>query len=52
MKKFDTRHASLAALLGALFIAASASAQLRDVTQNPDISGVPGHPQDLSLIHI
>ena len=35
-----------------MFLASSASAQLRDVTQNPDIAGVPGHPQDSAGIGI
>ena len=33
-----------AGVLGAAFAAGESSAQLRDVTQNPDIAGVPGHP--------
>jgi len=37
---------SLAGIAGATAIAGTAYAQLRDVTQNPDIAGVPGHPGD------
>ena len=46
MFKLSLRHTSFAALLGSVFFAGGASAQLRDATQNPDILGVPGHPQD------
>jgi hypothetical protein len=44
MKKLHIRYTSLAALIGAASIAGGASAQLRDVTQNPDILTTPGHP--------
>jgi hypothetical protein len=44
MKKLHIRYTSLAALIGAATIAGGASAQLRDVTQNPDILTTPGHP--------
>jgi hypothetical protein len=46
MKRLHERTTSLAALIGAVTLAGGAGAQLRDVTQNPDILGVPGHPQD------
>ena len=45
MNKLHIRFTSLAALIGAASIAGGASAQLRDVTQNPDILTTPGHPQ-------
>ena len=44
MKKLHVRSTSLAALIGAATVAGGASAQLRDVTQNPDILTTPGHP--------
>jgi hypothetical protein len=44
MKKLHIRYTSLAALIGAATFAGGASAQLRDVTQNPDILTTPGHP--------
>jgi hypothetical protein len=44
MKKLHIRYSSLATLIGVASFATGASAQLRDVTQNPDIAGVPGHP--------
>ena len=44
MKKLHIRYTSLAALIGAASIAGGANAQLRDVTQNPDILTTPGHP--------
>ena len=46
MKKLQGRILGLAAVIGAAAAAGSATAQLRDVTQNPDILGVPGHPAD------
>jgi len=44
MKKLHIRYTSLAVLVGAASFAGGASAQLRDVTQNPDILTTPGHP--------
>jgi hypothetical protein len=44
MKKLHIRYTSLAALIGVASFAGGASAQLRDVTQNPDILTTPGHP--------
>jgi hypothetical protein len=44
MKKLHIKYSSLAALIGAVSITGGASAQLRDVTQNPDILTTPGHP--------
>jgi hypothetical protein len=52
MKKLQRRLSGLAAILGAATLAGGASAQLRDVTQNPDILGVPGHPQDSAGINL
>ena len=52
MKKLHISQLRVAALLGTVFLAGGASAQLRDVTQNPDIAGVPGHPQDSAGIGI
>ena len=46
MKKLQGRIGGLAAIIGAATLAGGATAQLRDVTQNPDIAGVPGHPAD------
>src|SRR5688572_14079595 len=46
MKKLQGRIGGLAAIIGAATLAGGATAQLRDVTQNPDILGVPGHPAD------
>ncbi len=46
MKKLQGRIGGLAAIIGAATLAGGATAQLRDVTQNPDIVGVPGHPAD------
>lgn len=44
MRTLQRRIECLAAIVGGATIATSATAQLRDVTQNPDIAGVPGHP--------
>lgn len=52
MRNLHMRHTSVAALIGAVCLAGGASAQLRDVTQNPDIAGVPGHPADSAGIGI
>jgi hypothetical protein len=50
-----TRHVqtlSFAVVASAVTAAFPVVAQLRDVTQNPDIVGVPGHPQDNAGIGI
>ncbi len=52
MRRLHVRHTSVATLIGAVCLAGGASAQLRDVTQNPDIAGVPGHPADSAGIGI
>jgi len=52
MKKLHGRVGGLAAIVGGVTLAAGAAAQLRDVTQNPDIAGVPGHPGDSAGINI
>jgi len=44
MKKLRTKTLGFAVAAGALTAAFPVTAQLRDVTQNPDIIGVPGHP--------
>lgn len=46
MRKLHLRTVRVAVAAGALSAAIPISAQLRDVTQNPDIAGVPGHPLD------
>jgi hypothetical protein len=46
MKKLRTRSLGFAVAAGAVTAALPVTAQLRDVTQNPDIIGVPGHPAD------
>jgi hypothetical protein len=46
MKKLHVQTLSLVVVAGAVTAAFPVLAQLRDVTQNPDIIGVPGHPQD------
>src|SRR5688572_21470814 len=52
MKKLQSRLTALATIVGAASLAGVGSAQLRDVTQNPDIAGVPGHPGDSAGIGI
>ena len=44
MRTLQRRIKCLAAIMGGATLATGATAQLRDVTQNPDIIGVPGHP--------
>jgi hypothetical protein len=44
--KLRTRTLGIAVAAGAVTAAFPVTAQLRDVTQNPDIIGVPGHPAD------
>lgn len=44
--KLRNHVASSAVVLTGAMLAGTASAQLHDVTQNPDIAGVPGHPAD------
>jgi hypothetical protein len=47
-----TKSIGIAAVVAAAGVVGSASAQLHDVTQNPDIVGVPGHPGDSAGIGI
>ena len=44
--KLQSRTTGLSLILSFVTFAAGAAAQLRDVTQNPDIAAVPGHPGD------
>ncbi len=44
MKKLHVRALGFAVTAGAVTAALPVTAQLRDITQNPDIVGVPGHP--------
>jgi hypothetical protein len=46
MKKLHVQTLGFAVAAGAITAAIPVTAQLRDVTQNPDIAGVPGHPAD------
>jgi hypothetical protein len=50
--KLRTRTLGFAVAAGAVTAAFPVTAQLRDVTQNPDIIGVPGHPGDSAGIGI
>ena len=52
MKRAQRRIGGLAVIIGAATMTGGAIAQLRDVTQNPDIAGVPGHPADNAGIGI
>lgn len=46
MNKLRTQTLGVAVAAVTVTVALPATAQLRDVTQNPDIIGVPGHPAD------
>lgn len=52
MKKLHARTLGFAVTAGAVTAALPGTAQLRDVVQNPDIVGVPGHPGDSAGIGI